>query len=62
MDLQQRIESQAMSSLDKASLEALDNLYFEEIEIADRSGFNDADCNLIDMLEAMHPTLSKHTH
>lgn len=60
MDLQKRIESQAMSSLDKASLEALDKLYFEDIEIADRSDFNDEDENLIDVLEAMHPTLSKH--
>lgn len=60
MDLQQRIESQAMSSLDKASLDALDQLYFQDIEIADRTNFDDADENLIDVLEAMHPTFSKH--
>lgn len=60
MDLQKRIESNAISSLDKATLQTLDDLYMEEIEIADRTGFSDADENIIDVLEAMHPTLNKH--
>lgn len=60
MNLEQRIENQTMGSLDKASLLELEEMYADEIEIADRTGFTEEDSNLIDMLEAMHPILKTH--
>lgn len=49
-----------LKHLDTASLETLSNATFDdELEIGNREGFNDQDANMIDMLEAMNPTLTR---